>query len=43
MITFGMILTAVAFVVGLIIGAYGHKWLSRKAAIVGVTPPTKLP
>lgn len=32
-----------AFVAGLIIGAYGHKWLAKKATSVGVTPPSKLP
>lgn len=34
---------ACAFVSGLIVGAYGHKWLASKATSLGVTPPTKLP
>lgn len=34
---------AAAFIAGLIIGAYGHKWIASKAASVGVTVPTKLP
>ncbi len=36
-------LIIVAFILGLIVGAYGHKWLAKKAVSEGVTPPAKLP
>lgn len=32
-----------AFVVGVVVGAYSHKWLASKASSVGVTPSSKLP
>lgn len=31
------------FIVGIIIGAYGHKWIASKTASLGVTVPPKLP
>ena len=33
---------ACSFISGLILGAYGHKWIAYKATSVGVTPPSKL-
>lgn len=43
MTLFVMGIIAAAFVGGVIIGAFGHKWMARKAATIGVTPPSKLP
>lgn len=40
---FVMGIIGAAFIAGIIIGAYGHKWIVSKAAAVGVTVPPKLP
>lgn len=39
---FVLSIIAGAFVVGVVVGAYGHKWIASKATSVGVTPPSKL-
>lgn len=38
---FGIIIAA--FLGGIIVGAYGHKWIVSKTSSVGINAPTKLP
>lgn len=43
MTTFVIGVIVAAFIVGMIVGGYGHKWIAHKAASAGITPPPKLP